>query len=100
MQNNKTLKALLAVSAVAAMFSTFGVQAQATLNSSPSQTGTSSTNPNMAGKTTKEGTVDNTNSTGMENRSTGGSAAGQSTAAGAASGAKLSSGDEKAVKDM
>jgi predicted outer membrane protein len=111
MENNKTLKGLLAVSAVAAMFSTFGVQAQTTLNSSPSQTGTSSTNPNMAGKTTKDGTMDNTNSTGMENRanqtshqgmsgSMGGSAAGQSTAAGAASGGKLSSGDQKAVMDM
>jgi len=111
MQNNKTLKGLLAVSAVAAMFSAFGVQAQTSVGSSPSQTGTSSTNPNMAGKTTKEGTMDNTNSTGMENRSnqmtkkdksgsSGGSAAGQSTAAGAATGAKLSSADEKAVKDM
>jgi predicted outer membrane protein len=111
MQNKKTLKGLLAVSAVAAMFSTFGVQAQTTLNSSPAQTGTSSTNPNMAGKTTKDGTMDNTNSTGMENRanqtghqgmtgSTGGSAAGQSTAAGAAAGGKLSSADQKAVMDM
>jgi predicted outer membrane protein len=111
MQNNKTLKGLLAVSAVAAMFSAFGVQAQTSVGSSPSQTGTSSTNPNMAGKTTKEGTMDNTNSTGMENRanqttrqgasgSSGGSAAGQSTAAGAATGAKLSSGDQKAVMDM
>jgi len=116
MQNNKTLKGLLAVSAVAAMFSTFGVQAQTTVGSSPSQTGTSSTNPNMAGKTTKDGTMDNTNSTGMENRAnqmggkagksskssshaTGGSAAGQSTAAGAA-GAKLSSGDASILKDI
>jgi predicted outer membrane protein len=120
MQKNKTLKGLLAVSAVAAMFSAFGVQAQTTTGSSPSQTGTSSTNPNQAGKTTKEGTMDNTNSTGMENRgnqatkstgssgasstssgSSGMSASGQSGAAGSsASGAKLSSGDEKAVKDM
>jgi predicted outer membrane protein len=126
MQKNKTLKGLLAVSAVAAMFSAFGVQAQTTTGSSPSQTGTSSTNPNQAGKTTKEGTMDNTNSTGMENRgnqatkstgssgasstssgSSGMSASGQSGASGAsgaagssASGAKLSSGDEKAVKDM
>jgi predicted outer membrane protein len=108
MQKNKTLKGLLAVSAVAAMFSAFGVQAQTTTGSSPSQTGTSSTNPNQAGKTTKEGTMDNTNSTGMENRSnqatksTGSSGAtGATGAAGSsASGAKLSSGDEKAVKDM
>jgi predicted outer membrane protein len=127
MQNNKTLKGLLAVSAVAAMFSAFGVQAQTSVSSSPSQTGTSSTNPNQAGKTTKEGTMDNTNSTGMENRgnqatkstgsasgmsshsssgmsATGGSASGQSGASGAAgasaAGAKLSKGDEKAVMDM
>ncbi|WP_109370484.1 MULTISPECIES: DUF4142 domain-containing protein [unclassified Massilia] len=124
MQKNKTLKGLLAVSAVAAMFSAFGVQAQTSVGSSPSQTGTSSTNPNQAGKTTKEGTMDNTNSTGMENRgnqmmnkkgmhgstgssssgmaATGGSAAGQSAAAGSSSatGAKLSSGDQKILKDI
>jgi predicted outer membrane protein len=126
------LKGLLAVSAVAAMFSAFGVQAQTAVSQSPSQTGTSSTNPNQAGKTTKEGTMDNSNSTGMENRSketsakgtsgahasgmsgshsssgmgaTGASGAGQtgaaSGAAGAtASGAKLSSGDQKILKDM
>jgi putative membrane protein len=113
MQNNKTLKGLLAVSAVAAMFSAFGVQAQTAVSQSPSQTGTSSTNPNQAGKTTKDGTMDNSNSTGMENRSkeagakgmgaTGASGAGQ-TGAGAggssATGAKLSSADQKAVKDM
>jgi hypothetical protein len=68
MQKNKTLKGLLAVSAVAAMFSAVGVQAQTAVGSSPSQTGTSSTNPNQAGKTTKDGTMDNSNSTGMENR--------------------------------
>jgi predicted outer membrane protein len=114
MHNNKTLKGLLAVSAVAAMFSAFGVKAQTSVGSSPSQTGTSSTNPNMAGKTTKEGTMDNTNSTGMENRvnqvgekgstgAMGASGAGQTGAAAgaaAATGAKLGSGDEKAVKDM
>ena len=118
MQNNKTLKGLLAVSAVAAMFSAFGVQAQTTTGSSPSQTGTSSTMPNQAGKTTKEGTMDNSNSTGMENRanqstkmdkSMGSSASGMSSssqsgasgAAGAtASGAKLSKGDEGILKDM
>jgi hypothetical protein len=70
MQKNKTLKGLLAVSAVAAMFSAVGVHAQTAVSPSPSQTGTSSTNPNQAGKTTKEGTMDNSNSTGMENRAT------------------------------
>lgn len=102
MQKNKTLKGLLAVSAVAAMFSAFGVQAQ---------TATSSTTPNQAGKVTKDGAMDNTNSTGMEVRdkagqsgmsgATGASGAGQ-TAAGAAgaAGAKLSAADQKAVTDM
>ena len=107
MQKNKTLKGLLAVSAVAAMFGAFGVQAQ---------TATSSTSPNQAGKVSKDGAMDNTNSTGMENRSaqagsagmsgaTGASGSGQSAsgaAAGAApaAGAKLSAGDQKAIKDM
>ena len=69
MQKNTTLKGLLAVSAVAAMFSAVGVHAQASLSSNPSQTGTSSAGqPNTSGKTTHEGTIDNTNSTGMENR--------------------------------
>jgi predicted outer membrane protein len=117
MQKNKTLKGLLAVSAVAAMFGAVGVHAQTAVSPNPSQTGTSSTNPNQAGKTTKDGTMDNSNSTGMENRakqagdkgmsgstgmhSTGGSAAGQTAAAGAAAtGAKLSSGDAGILKDM
>jgi len=114
MQKNKTLKGLLAVSAVAAMFSAFGVQAQ---------TATSSTNPNQAGKVSKDGAMDNTNSTGMESRNTAtgmnhnagsvtngavqsgsSAAAGQTAAGGAAAGgaagAKLSSADQKALKDM
>lgn len=118
MQKNKTLKGLLAVSAVAAMFGAVGVHAQTSVGSSPSQTGTSSTNPNQAGKTTKEGTMDNSNSTGMENRanqstksmgssgsstskSSGMHSSGASGAAGAtASGAKLSAGDAKILKDI
>ena len=109
MQKNKTLKALLAVSTVAAMFSAAGVQAQNAVGQTPSQTGTSSTGKqNTSGKTTREGTIDNTNSTGMENRakqtgaaspSMGASGAGQS-AAGGATGAKLSASDEKILKDM
>jgi len=105
MQKNKTLKGLLAVSAVAAMFSAFGVQAQ---------TATTSTNPNQAGKVSKDGAMDNTNSTGMESRNTASgmthgamqsgstAAAGQTAAHGstAATGAKLSAADQKAVKDM
>jgi predicted outer membrane protein len=128
MQKNKTLKGLLAVSAVAAMFTAVGVHAQtAAVSQTPTQTGTSSTpgKQNTSGKTTREGTIDNTNSTGMENRasqagaagmtghgasgmsgqsstssSMGASGAGQAAAGAPASGAKLSASDEKAVKDM
>ena len=120
MQNNKALKGLLAVSAVAAMFTAVGVHAQtAAVSQTPTQTGTSSTpgKHNTSGKTTREGTIDNTNSTGMENRanqtgaagmagqssassSMGASGAGQAAAGAATSGAKLSASDEKAVKDM
>jgi predicted outer membrane protein len=132
MQKNKTLKALLAVSTVAAMFSAAGVQAQNAVSQTPSQTGTSSTpgKQNTSGKTTREGTIDNSNSTGMENRAkqasgtgssgmAGHSAAGMTdksatsatsssmgasgagqAAAGAATGAKLSAGDEKILKEM
>jgi predicted outer membrane protein len=108
MQKNKTLKALLAVSAVAAMFGTVGVQAQTT--PSVSQTGTSSQGKsNTAGKTMTDGTMDNSNSSGMENRpqagaakmgATGASGMGQTAAGGAAAGAKLSSGDQAILKDM
>ncbi len=119
MQNKNTLKGLLAVSAVAAMFTAVGVHAQtAAVSQTPTQTGTSSTpgKQNTSGKTTREGTIDNTNSTGMENRSKqmgaagmadknasssmGASGAGQSAAGAAAGGAKLSAGDEKILKDM
>ncbi|KQV33818.1 DUF4142 domain-containing protein [Massilia sp. Root335] len=118
MQKNKTLQALLAVAAVAAMFSAVGVQAQTAVSQTPSQTGTSSVGKqNTSGKTTREGTIDNSNSTGMENRvkqtngmgssgmaghsaaspSMGASGAGQSAAG---TGAKLSASDEKILKDM
>jgi predicted outer membrane protein len=117
MQNNKILKGLLAVSAVAAMFGAVGVQAQTSLSSNPSQTGTSSAGKqNTSGKTTHEGTIDNSNSTGMENRAKQTSGTGSSGMAGhsaagmsdkhaksmgsSSMGAKLSAADEKAVKDM
>jgi putative membrane protein len=59
MQKNKTLKGLLAVSAVAAMFGAVGVQAQNAVSQTPSQTGTSSAGKqNTSGKTTREGTID------------------------------------------
>jgi predicted outer membrane protein len=115
MQNNKTLKGLLAVSAVAAMFSAFGVQAQTALGTasgsavtgqSVSQMGTgtgSQATPNTSGKTNSTGTMGNSNSTGMESRPEAGSSSmGQSGAAGAtgSSGASLSAGDKKALMDM
>jgi putative membrane protein len=108
MEKNKTLKGLLAVSAVAAMFSSFGVHAQSATTAagqSMGQTGTgtgSHAAPNTAGKTTSAGTMGNSNSTGMESRPEAGSSSmGQSGAAGATgSGASLSSGDKKAMMDM
>jgi len=109
MQNNKTLKGLLAVSAVAAMFSSFGVHAQSATTAAGQNMGQTGTGtgtqamPNMAGKTTSAGAMGNSNSTGMESRPAAGSSSmGQSGAAGAtaSSSAKLSSGDKKAVMDM
>ena len=77
MQKNKALKGLLAVSAAAAMFASFGVQAQSATAVNPQG------QPNMTGKAAGDGTVNNTNSQGMEDRSSqvGGSTAG-STATG------------------
>ena len=90
MQKNKALKGLLAVSAAAAMFASFGVQAQsATTQSAQGQ-------PNMTGKTAGDGTVNNTNSQGMENRSsqvgssTAGSTSGMAGHSGHQSGAGMS----------
>jgi predicted outer membrane protein len=106
MQKNKILKGLLAVSTVAAMCSAVGVQAQTAVSQTPSQTGTSSVGKqNTSGKTTREGTIDNSNSTGMENRAKqtgamGASGAAGQSAAGAATGAKLNASDEKILKDM
>ena len=80
MQKNKALKGLLAVSAAAAMFASYGVHAQtqtaAELQKQGAQTGT-----NMTGKSAADGAVDNTNSQGMEDRSgqVGSSTAGQAT---------------------
>jgi predicted outer membrane protein len=118
MQKKKVLKGLLAVSAVAAMFSTFGVQAQAPAS------GTQSSSTNMTGKTTSQGTVGNTNSQGMDNRgssstsgasssgmdqssgsssSQGTSGAGAAATGGAAAGASggsMSKSDQKMLADM
>ncbi len=122
MQKNSVVKKLLAVSAVAAMFSAVGVQAQTSGQSAQSMGNQSATGKqNMTGKTAADGTVNNTSSQGMEDRSgqmgatradsakshTSGTSSMQSTsgasgAAGAtASGAaKLSAADKKAMMDM
>ena len=125
MQKNQAIKKLLAVSAVAAMFSAFGVQAQTSGQTAQSMTNQSATGaPNLTGKTAADGTVGNTSSQGMEDRSaamgakgmthqdaakphTGGTdtmqtTSGASGAAGAtASGmAKLSAADKKGIMDM
>ncbi|HBZ07350.1 DUF4142 domain-containing protein [Massilia haematophila] len=82
MQKNKVLKGLLAVSAVAAMLGAHGVQAQTT-STTPSATELQSqqgqAGQNLAGKSARDGAVDNTNSQGMEDRSgqVGSSTAGQ-----------------------
>ncbi|MDB5790628.1 MAG: hypothetical protein JWQ80_652 [Massilia sp.] len=98
MQKNKALKGLLAVSAAAAMFSAFGVQAQtstSTQSAAELQKQTDQGTANMTGKTARDGTAGNTSSQGMEDRSgqVGSSTAGQTstgsggTAAGSTSGA-------------
>jgi predicted outer membrane protein len=108
MQKNKSLKGLLAVSAVAAMFGAVGAHAQTAAtgqNVGQNATGTgtgSQTMPNKSGKTNSTGAMGNSNSTGMESRPQTGSAMGSSGQSGmsSSSGAKLSSGDEKILKDM
>ncbi|MCC2961222.1 DUF4142 domain-containing protein [Massilia sp. IC2-278] len=129
MQKNKALKGLLAVSAAAAMFASYGVHAQTAteLQSQGAQTGT-----NMTGKSAADGAVSNTNSQGMEDRSaqvgsstagqtgsssssshsahgmsgsTGASAAGMDQSSGAsgaagATGSSLSKADSKGIMDM
>ncbi len=95
------VKKLLAVSAFAAMFSAFGVQAQTSGQTAQSMTKQSATgNPNLTGKTAADGTVNNTSSQGMEDRSaqtSGASGAAGQTGAGAA---KVSAADKKALTDM
>ena len=70
MQKKQVVKRLLAVSAVAAMFSAFGVHAQTGAQNIPSATQHSAQgSSNLTGKTAHDGTVGNTNSQGMEDRS-------------------------------
>lgn len=78
MQKNKVLKGLLAVSTVAAMFASYGVQAQ-TQSAAQMQNQAAQSGTNMTGKSAADGAVNNTNSQGMEDRSSqvGSSTAGQ-----------------------
>jgi predicted outer membrane protein len=71
MHNHSVLKKLLAVSAVAAMFSAFGVHAQT--GGSSSASGTSQDATTQTGKTTREGTAGNTNSRGEQQQKSGSS---------------------------
>lgn len=124
MQKNQTIKKLLAVGAVAAMFSAVGVQAQTSGQTTQSMTNQTATGQqNMTGKTAADGTVNNTSSQGMEDRSAAVGArgmthqdaakshtgmdrthatSGASGAAGAtgSSMAKLSAADKKGIMDM
>jgi predicted outer membrane protein len=69
MHNNKVLKRLLTVAAVAAMFSAFGVHAQTAGSSSTgSASGSGQDATTQTGKTTREGTAGNTNSRGKDER--------------------------------
>lgn len=112
MQNNKALKGLLAVSAAAAMFATFGVQAQTATPANPSTQKMTDANPSTKVGTTGADSAGHaghgqsgagmSGSTGTGATGMSGSAAGQSGTAGAtASGTmKMSKADTKAVMDM
>lgn len=91
MHNNKVLKRLLTVTAVAAMFSTFGVYAQTT-SGSASTSGSGQDATAVQGKTTREGTAGNTDSRGKDEQMRGTSGAQGSTSAG-------SKGDMTGVQD-
>lgn len=101
MHNNKVLKRLLAVTAIAAMFSAFGVHAQAgkdTQMGSSSAQSTKSSSPNVPGKTTTEGTMGNNDSQGMDQHGT--KSSGASGASGSTGASSMSKGDEKILQGM
>lgn len=78
MHDHKVLKKLLTITAVAAMFSAFGVHAQTGGSTNASGTGQDATT--QTGKTTREGTAGNTNSVGKDEKA--GSSSMQSTGSG------------------
>lgn len=81
MHNNKVLKRLLGVTAVAAMFSAFGVHAQSA-SGSASTSGSGQDATAVQGKTTREGTAGSTDSRGKDEQMSGASGAQGSTSAG------------------
>lgn len=109
MQNNKVLKGLLAVSAAAAMFATFGVQAQTATAQNPSTQKMTDANPSTKVGTTDAGHAGHgqsgagmsgstgTGATGMSGTTSGQSGTAGATASGAA---KMNKADSKAVMDM
>ena len=113
MQNNKALKGLLAISAAAAMFATFGVQAQTATAQNPSTQKMTDANPSakpaatgtagMAGHTghAQSGAgmsgSTGTGATGMSESMSGQSGAAGATAAGTM---KMNKADSKAIMDM
>jgi putative membrane protein len=111
MQNNKALKGLLAISAAAAMFATFGVQAQVTAQNPSTQKMTEANPSTQVGKTNTampshaahgqsgagmSGST-GTGATGMSDTMAGQSGTKGATAAG---GMKMSKTDSKAIMDM
>ena len=115
MQNNKALKGLLAVSAAAAMFATFGVQAQTAAPANPSTQKMTDANPStkvgttgttgagMAGHTAHgQSGAGMSGSTGTGATGMSESASGQSGTAGATASAtmKMNKADSKAIMDM
>ena len=103
MHNNKTLKGLLAVSAAAAMFATFGVQAQVTAQNPSTQKMTDANPSTQVGKTNTAMPAAHA-AHGMSG-STGTGATGMSGMAGATAAApgtmmKMSKADNKAIMDM
>jgi putative membrane protein len=111
MQNNKALKGLLAISAAAAMFATFGVQAQVTAQNPSTQKMTDANPSTQVGKTNTampnhaahgQSGAGMSGSTGTGATGMSDSASGQSGTAGAtaAGGMKMSKADNKAIMDM
>ena len=112
MQNNKALKGLLAISAAAAMFATFGVQAQVTAQNPSTQKMTDANPSTQVGKTNTampnhaahgQSGAGMSGSTGTGTTGMSDTMAGQSGTKGATAAAgdmKMSKADNKAVMDM